>query len=90
MKIKFGRRDDYFTPGEYWNNLRDDIIPDIELSDVDEVKEYINNKINEMHYKSYYQKMIIGEGWIEIDFGDWTHFFCVYDIPPHTMNAFIN
>lgn len=88
MKIKFGRRDEIWED-EYW---------DIPTSDYDVIKEsmkdswdYINTRVKEMNFDSYYTKCNFDpeNNWIEVDFGSHSWFFLISDLKEKDWKDFI-
>ena len=81
MKIYFGHRDEYFAD-MYWGSLKSDLIPTIEVKSLSDARTWLNNKLEEIGFISYYQNCNIDNHheWIEIDFGSYSTFCLFYDL----------
>lgn len=91
MKVYFGKRDSYFVENSYWKDIKEDLDYIFESNNADEVRDFINNHINDIGFKNYYWKYSMDNDgkWVEIDYGSYINFYLVYDFQDNEFSDFV-
>lgn len=90
MKIYFGKREDYFKPGKFWEEIRDDVPYSEEVENYEFAKEWLKNKLEELGFTAHYYNCNFSKkgNWIELDFGSWRDFVLLYEMNDEDWRIF--